>query len=179
MPKTPVKNVPDGMRPIGARLLKSAIDTLRPQLSGAKVLDLFAGQGRFGFECLNEDADSVTFVELSKVMHLELKKQAGSNRYKNQKTTLLQCDAFKFLQSTKETYDIVFADPPFEEWNLRFESKFFLAVEKVLSPEAILLVKCPSGMIVSQQITGLTPLKETEMGESKLLYYRYGKTKDY
>ena len=172
-----MKDVPPGMRPIGARLLKSATDTLRPHLSGAKVLDLFAGQGRFGFECLKEQASSVTFVEKSKVMIEELKKQASSNRYKNQTIKILQCDAFKFLSSEKNTYDIVFLDPPFSDWNIEWQKTFFPPLAKVLSLEAILLVKCPSEMIVSIEIKGLSPLKETIMGESKLLYYSYDEKK--
>lgn len=165
------------MRPIGARLLKSAIDTIRPYLADSTVLDLFAGQGRFGFECLKEEASSVTFVEITKTMVAELKKEASSGRFKNQKTTVLQCDAFKFLETTVETYDIVFADPPFDSWNPSFQNKFLSLLPKVLKEEAILLVKCPSQMIVSLESQGLSPIKETEIGESKLLYYRYGKTK--
>lgn len=170
-----MKDAPEGMRPIGARLLKSAIDTLRPHLREATVLELFSGTGRFGFECLKENAASITFVEQSKKMVGELKKLSLNNRYKNQEIKILQCDAFNFLKSSASQYEIVFADPPFSDWNPDWQNRFFSALTKAFADEAILLVKCPSQMIVCPKFDGLSPLKETIIGESKLLYYQYGK----
>ena len=48
--KRPKKGAPKfDVRPVSSLALKSGMDTLRPFLGEAHVLDLFAGLGRFGF----------------------------------------------------------------------------------------------------------------------------------
>ena len=58
---------PEGLctRPLLTRLRKSLVDILRPQLGGARVLDLFGGSGAIAFELLSNGALSATVVELS------------------------------------------------------------------------------------------------------------------
>lgn len=158
------------MRPIGARLLKSAIDTLRPEIADCHVLELFAGQGRFGFECLEEGASSVTFVEKHPALAKELKSKSAS-------ISVQQCDAFKYLESAEKKFELVFADPPFEDWDSAWISRFFPLVFRVLKTGSILLVKCPSRMLVLPKFKELSLRKETIVGESKLLYFTYGEEK--
>src|SRR5438477_9736887 len=52
-----------GVRPILGRIKKSLFDILRPRITGAVFLDLYAGSGAVGIEALSRGAASVTFID--------------------------------------------------------------------------------------------------------------------
>ncbi len=157
------------VRPVSARPLKSALDTLRPYLSGCRGLDLFCGHGRFGLGALQEGAESVVFVD-NEATHLAEAKRGGT-RY-GERARFEKRDAFAFLNRGTETFDIVFADPPFPLWNHPFETSLFSAVLPRLEPSAIFLVKHPEGMLLSG--VGFSHWKTSRFGESALSYFIYG-----
>lgn len=145
------------------------MDTLRPELSGSRCLDLFAGLGRFGLGALKESAFAVTFVDTSGPYLEEVK--AAAKPY-GDAARFVRDDAFRFLARTEDTFDIVFADPPFPLWKGKFEEKLFAAVLPRLAPSAIFLVKHPEGVIVSGP--GFTRIKISPFGESALSYFTHG-----
>jgi len=166
------------LRPIGARALKSALDTLRPYLFEASLLDLFAGQGRFGVTASTEGISSVTFVEKNSRTAAELTALVRSPQFpKSVNATVLCQDVFDFLKLSQNRFDIIFADPPFPLWNQDFEERLFRAVLALLNPDSIFLVKCPGRMVPSFESIGLSQMKSSDFGESRLIYYRYESTK--
>jgi 16S rRNA (guanine966-N2)-methyltransferase len=163
----------DGVRPIGARALKSAIDSLRPWLAESRVLDLFAGQGRFGLATLEEQVTEVIFVEKDSKTASELKKDA--DRLHKDRARVEVSDAFVFMGKARERgqhFDIIFADPPFPIWNDNFSKKLAGAVLPLLTPNSIFLVKHPARMLPSLPTYGFTELKRTQFGESMLIYLK-------
>ena len=162
------------VRPIGARALKSAIDTLRPWLSGSCALDLFAGQGRFGIEALKEGADQVVFVEKTSATAKAISREIS--RWKDHASVECQ-DALRYLELAHKEglkYDLVFADPPFPMWNNEFSNQLFTAVAKVAGAEAIFLVKHPDRVVLSPTQSQFKLWKSVRFGESQLIYFEYG-----
>jgi 16S rRNA G966 N2-methylase RsmD len=156
--------------------LKSALDTLRPFLAGSEVLDLYAGQGRFGLSTLREGARQVTLVEQDSRLVGALRgqiQQMGAHIA----AEVVANDVFQFLKTTiaLPRYDLVFADPPFPFWNPKFSGHLFAAVRNVLNRRAIFLVKTPARMIVSppNSNSGYSLWKSSPFGESKLIYFNY------
>ncbi|MBO6074608.1 MAG: RsmD family RNA methyltransferase [Paludibacteraceae bacterium] len=85
--------------------------TNRLELEGADVLDLFAGTGGIGLECVSRGAREVTAVELAHVQQnfiISTCKQLGITNLR-----LIRGDVFKFLRNNCPKYDLVFADPPY------------------------------------------------------------------
>jgi len=85
-------------------------------ISNLIVLDLFAGSGSFGLECLSRKAKHVTFIENYKPAVDVLKKNINSlNHYNN--FELLEMDIFneKIYKNFNKTYDLIFLDPPYLE----------------------------------------------------------------
>jgi 16S rRNA (guanine966-N2)-methyltransferase len=169
----------DSLRPIGARALKSARDTLRPDLDDAIVLDLFAGQGRFGTAALDEGARSAVFVEKNRATAADL---SQSLKCYGDRARLFTTDAFDFLSTPPADatglFSIVFADPPFSLWNAAFGDRLLGAVEKWLPRGGIFLVKHPSRMVAFETIQiaahGMKVWKSVTFGESQLAYFIYG-----
>ena len=162
------------VRPIGARPLKSAMDTLRPHLAGANVLDLFAGQGRLGLGALREGADSAVFVEIVPALGREIQKQAMKFRYN---ADVIVSDVREYLarEDFASPFDVVFADPPFPLWGRDFSDWLFSRVSVHIKLGGIFLVKHPVGMLPWLPLSEFTLWKSSDFGESSLLYYRYGK----
>jgi 16S rRNA (guanine966-N2)-methyltransferase len=160
------------VRPIGARALKSVIDTLRPHLSGARVLDLFAGQGRFGTEALEEGALQVVFVEKDRNVAQDLIKALSRNKAWQGRFQVLAKDALQVLKSREggETYDIIFADPPFPLWSPEFAEAILRLFSEILADsESLLVLKYPSRLPFPPH-PGLTQTKVSEFGESTLYF---------
>src|SRR5918992_1338042 len=53
----------DGLRPTSDKLRETLFNILAPRISGARVLDGFAGTGAVGIEALSRGAAHVTFVD--------------------------------------------------------------------------------------------------------------------
>ncbi len=103
-------------RPTAARLKKSLFAVLAPTLEDARVLDLFAGAGALGLESLSRGAAWAVFVERSRkaadVIRRNIEELGVAERGE-----LLAMDvrtAFTQLGHDGDTFDLVFADPPYE-----------------------------------------------------------------
>lgn len=56
----------DSVRPTTTRIKETIFNVLQGWVDGAVVLDLFAGSGALGIECISRGASEVTFVDRSK-----------------------------------------------------------------------------------------------------------------
>src|SRR4030066_2360731 len=69
-------NVPKSelVRPITERVRETIFNILNNRISfeGIKVLDMYAGSGALGFECLSRGAEEVHFVEKNSVIYSTL-----------------------------------------------------------------------------------------------------------
>ena len=87
------------------------------EIKNSVVLDLFAGVGSFGIECLSNEAKYVTFVENYNGVLPILKKNL-SNLKLDKKYEVIEQNIFIGLKLTKINYDIIFLDPPYKDKNI-------------------------------------------------------------
>lgn len=81
-------------------------------LEGLDALDLFAGTGSISFELLSRECRQVTAVEKNNA-HATFIAKVGKE-LKADNLLLIRGDAFRFIQTARpESYDFIFADPPF------------------------------------------------------------------
>ena len=83
----------------------------RMDLDGIDVLDLFAGTGGIGIECISRGAREVTAVEIAHVQQnwiITCCRQLGIRNL-----SVIRGDVFKFLSACRTKYDLIFADPPY------------------------------------------------------------------
>lgn len=81
-------------------------------LNDVSVLDLFCGTGAVSFEFASRGTQQVTSVDLNKRLCTFLKEQATFLGF--DAITIVKANAFDFITSNNRSYDIIFADPPFE-----------------------------------------------------------------
>ena len=103
---------PRGMRtrPTADRV-REALFSMLGDVSGARVLDLYAGSGALGIEALSRGAASAVFVERDA-------RAASAIRDNLRALELDQAvrrqDALRFLAANEGTFDLVFCDPPYD-----------------------------------------------------------------
>lgn len=104
----------DGLRPSTDRVRETLFNWLMHDISGAHCLDLFAGSGALGLECLSRGAESALFVESDRKVAAQLQQNLQTlNALKKGK--VLNQDALNMVrQKASKPFDLVFLDPPFE-----------------------------------------------------------------
>ena len=101
-------------------ILEYSKDT-KINLNNSLVLDLFAGTGSFGLECVSRGAAKVYFIEnytqSLEILHKNIKKLKCEKR-----TKVYNENAFNFSnieEIKKEKLDLIFLDPPYKEENIK------------------------------------------------------------
>jgi len=80
-------------------------------ISVLRTLDIFGGTGSISYELASRGAADLTIVEKDQVMCEFIKKNSAVLGFKNFK--LIRMDVFNFLQQCTETFDLIFAGPPY------------------------------------------------------------------
>lgn len=114
-------------RPVTDRVKQSLFDILTPRLEGAAVLDLFAGTGSMGLECLSRGAARAVFFEADRSAVARLNRNIATLGV-GPRATVVASDLFRWFASAVGTSrssddatwtlsaasaDIAFLDPPY------------------------------------------------------------------
>ena len=104
-------------RPTPDRVRETLFNWLMPHLADSRVLDLFAGTGVLGLECLSRGADSITLVDQDKKIIDQLHRNIQNLSIPSKQAQIIHQDAMNFLSNPPPdrptTFDLVFLDPPY------------------------------------------------------------------
>lgn len=122
--------VPKGydVRPTPDLVKQAVFNSLGGRVANARVLELFAGSGALGLECLSRGAASLVSVEKSGKVARLLRDNAHALGLDTVHLELREQDAFAALKQLREqgrAFDLVVADPPYGEKNLGRRSTSF------------------------------------------------------
>lgn len=146
-----ILKVPKGLdvRPTPDLVKQAVFNSLGGRVSGARVLELFAGTGALSLECLSRGAASTVCVELS-ARHAEVLREnfnaAGFDAGLLQVRVQDVFTALGQLASTGERFDLVVADPPYGEKNVGRRSTSF--AQQLLDDPVLPRVLAPGGLFV-------------------------------
>ncbi len=104
---------------------------LKINFDKARILDLYAGTGSFGIECLSRDVNQVSFVEKDPMAFSIIKKNISSLKISN-KTNLICSDIKNYIEkyNDKNKFDLIFLDPPYKD-------KSFIEIMNLIKKKAI------------------------------------------
>jgi len=128
---------PHDVRPTSERARQAFFNIVGPRINGARFLDLFAGSGIFSFEAVSRGAASAQAVDrdrgnverierLAKEWDMPVKAVAG--------------DVVPTLRRLGETFDIVYADPPYD-YHAYDELLDAINAHVSLAPDALVAVE--------------------------------------
>lgn len=150
------------IRPTTDNVKESLFNILQFDIEGRRVLDLFAGTGQLGIECLSRGAREAVFVDESreavKIVRDNLKTCGLS-------APVLQQNALEYLKHCGR-FDLIFVDPP-------YDAGLYEPVLKTIN----LVDNLSDGGIIICEARRETSLPEMELPYQKRKEYRYGKVK--
>ena len=128
-------------RPTTDRVKEGLFSALQFDIEGRRVLDLFAGTGQLGIECLSRGAVSAVFVDRRadavKLIRENLKVTELTDRAK-----VISGDSMEYLKGLREKFDLIFLDPPYEAGLLE-PAIAQIAKFDILAPHGIIVAEHP------------------------------------
>jgi 16S rRNA (guanine966-N2)-methyltransferase len=163
------------VRPTAARIKASLFDILasRRLVTGARVLDLFAGTGALGIEALSRGAATVVCVEESRTVARVLRANLAASGVESQATVLIGSVpvALRRLEGRGARFDGVFVDPPYAAgWVDRTLRR--LARGGLLADDAWVVVHHERDEPPAETYDGLAAVVTRRFGRSHVALYR-------
>ena len=140
------------------------------EFSNASILDMFAGVGSFGIECLSRGAKYVVFAEnYDGVLPILKKNLKNLNSIQNFKILEKNIYDENFFSDLNKQYDLIFLDPPYKDKNI---SKILLNIKnsKILNKKGIIIThrhKNETDMFPSN----IRIIEEKKYGISKISFF--------
>ncbi len=164
-----------GVRPTMDRVKAAIFSSLHNRVARARVLDLFSGTGALGIEALSRGAASALFVEENHAAIQAIEQNFIRTKLRG---PVRKQEVFAFLESagTRERFDIIFADPPYEKTKKGGEfTRMLLENERVaelLEPDGIfVLEKRPGEEIVPPRLWEI--IRAKRYGATEVLFMQH------
>lgn len=163
---------PDGMltRPTADKVKEALFSIIQFDITGASVLDLFGGTGQLGIEALSRGASRAVFVDARedacKLIRENLKRTKLESRAR-----IVRSDYLVYLNQCRETFDIIFLDPPYAEVYLENALNRITEID-ILRSGAIIVTERPLGKELPWEVSGYTRSRDYKYGKTLLTIYR-------
>lgn len=159
-------------RPTTDRVKEGLFSALQFDIEGRRVLDLFAGTGQLGIECLSRGAASAVFVD-QRADAVKLIRENLALTALQDNARVVAGDSLEFLKSQKASFDLVFLDPPYEA-KLLEPALERLAKFDILSPHGIIVAEHPVGCVLPALPAPYRIQKVYRYGKIGVTLYRRG-----
>ena len=160
---------PEGMdiRPTTDNVKESIFNIIQFDIEGRRVLDLFAGTGQLGIECLSRGASEVVFIDSSRDAVRIVKenlKTCGFN------APVLQMDAVNYLKACGK-FDLIIIDPPYDSGIYDSVLETINLVD-ILSDGGIIICESRREKSLPEMSAPYRKAREYNYGKVKLCLYR-------
>ncbi len=170
-----------GLRPTADRVRETLFNWLQADVVAEHCLDLFAGSGACGFECLSRGASTVTFVdrssEVCRYLQTGLRQLLEGQSDHQPSAQIHNVSAQDFLQRNADQsspYGLVFLDPPFAD-DCLLEISQQLETGGLLKEKALIYVESGSSIPLVSQLAPLSNwqvLKEKKAGAVRFALFQ-------
>lgn len=116
-------------RPTLDHVKEAVFSMMGRNLNDAKVLDLYAGSGAIGLECLSRGAAEAVFVDESAEAINIIKKNIEKLSFQKHTAVLAlkDSDAIELLKKKGDSFQMIYLDPPFGKTDIDKTIKTLLA----------------------------------------------------
>ena len=148
--RRPIKVPRSVVRPTTDRTREALFSILHQVVEGADCLDLFAGSGALGLEALSRGAASCVFMDQERQSVATIKQNLKDLNLSGGRVQ--QGDAVSLDVLLQQSFDIVFADPPYVEKPTDrdfVEELLSGGVARVLKPGGYFVAEAPAGRVAA------------------------------
>ncbi len=160
-----------GVRPTSDRLRETLFNVLGPRITGARVLDGYAGTGALGIEAISRGAAFVTFVDADRraqALVAENLVRCGIERgYANIRATVATAAETLLAHPADTLFDIVLLDPPYDVPPV----EALVGMDRVLVPGGLLVLEHARKRATPEAEGRLDRTRELRAGDSALAFY--------
>lgn len=156
-------------RPVGDKVRAAIFDVLG-DISGARVLDAYAGSGALGFEALSRGALMVEAIEAHRLavkVIEENQSKVGFMTYFLHKMTVEHWLALSERTHTPRTFDIILADPPYDH----LSDELLAKLGKLLEKNGVMAVSHTS-RLAPPMLESLRLVQAKRYGDASVSFYR-------
>ena len=163
---------PEGMatRPTADRVKEALFSIIQFEIAGARVLDLFGGTGQLGIEALSRGAKSAVFVDFSDTACKLIRENLRRTKLESE-GTVVRSDYMDYLRRCRETFDIIFLDPPYAEVFLENSLNCITEID-ILQTNGIIVTERPLGKELPWDFPGFTRSKDYKYGNTLITLFR-------
>lgn len=109
-------------------------------IEGMDILDLFSGTGSITYEFASRGARSVVAVEMAAVHYHFIRETCRSMQL--EQVSVLRSDVFRYIRKPVQSFDIIFADPPYDHKELSALPDLIFATE-ILRKQGLFILEHP------------------------------------
>ena len=163
---------PDGMltRPTTDRVKEALFSIIQFEIPTARVLDLFGGTGQLGIEALSRGAKSAVFVDHQENACKLIRENLRRTRLEAD-GKVIRADYLDYLRRCRESFDIIFLDPPYAEVFLENALKCITEID-ILQSGGIIVAERPLGKELPWEFDGFTRSRDYKYGKTLITLYR-------
>nr|WP_290773892.1 16S rRNA (guanine(966)-N(2))-methyltransferase RsmD [Anaerofustis sp.] len=136
------------VRPTTDRIKEDLFNIIMPYVGGSKVLDLFAGSGAIGIEAISRGCKKSYFVD-NNMDSIRLIKRNIKKTKCEEESVVIKKDAVSFVNTTKEKFDVIFMDPPYNYEKLKNLIENIIKCD-ILCKDGILIVEHDKNMPIGE-----------------------------
>ena len=159
-------------RPTTDRVKEGLFSALQFDIEGRRVLDLFAGTGQLGIECLSRGAASAVFVD-RRADAVKLIRENLRLTELEDRARVVAGDSMEYLKSIREPFDIIFLDPPYAAGLLE-PAIAHIAKFDILAPHGIIAAEHPADRVLPALAPPYRVHRTYRYGKIALTLYRRG-----
>ena len=163
-------------RPTAERVKEALCSAIQFDIPGARVLDLFAGTGQLGIEALSRGAARAVFVDMRldacRLVRENLRRTGLSDR-----AAVVQGDYLRYLEHSKDTFHIIFLDPPYAEAFLENALEKISEID-ILDKHGIIVTERPEGKELTCSLPGLERSRDYQYGKTLISIFRKQQSED-
>ena len=167
--------VAQGYRPAMARVrgaIFSMLDARGYYCHDRVILDMFAGSGSLAFEALSRGARHVTFVESNRQACATIKDNALSFSLSPMQYSIYIGKVEHFIHKTRQSYDIIFIDPPYYKGYLKKTLRLLLR-SHILHNESIIITETEPDLLFDPETlcNGLKSIVDSRYGQTRVNFW--------
>jgi len=165
------------LRPTADRVKEALFNILPHDLSGRKVLDLFAGTGNLSIEALSRGAKAAVLVDVSREATRAIEENVRGLGLTG-RSRVLTAPVFKsvrMLARREEKFDLIFLDPPYDK-ELVGETLKAIAAEGILAESGVVVAEHSVREKVQERYGALALSDRRRYGDTQLSFFGYEQT---